>query len=142
LTIPPSEHPRPSLARVLDPEAARERLEERKARFEQMAAQTQAMAERMQQLSATVTDPNGIVAVRVDSTGNLTGIELSARMHRTSPEVVSRTIMETIAEARNRIVEQTQEVVAETVGADSETGKAVTASLQERLASDTEGEWQ
>lgn len=124
--------------RLLDPEAARAMLEERKARFEQMAAQSQAMAEQMSQLTVTVTDQNELVTVAVDSTGNLTGIQLSARIQRTHPEVVSRTIMETIGEAKRRIIEQTQEVIAATVGADSETGKAVAASLKERFDSGAE----
>ncbi len=124
--------------RLLNPEATRAMLEERKARFEQMAAQTQAMAEQMNQLTVTVTDPNELVSVAVDSTGNLTGIQLSARIQRTNPDVVSRTIMETIAEAKRRIIEQTQAVIADTVGADSETGKAVAASLKARFDSDTE----
>jgi DNA-binding protein YbaB len=104
-----------------------------------MAAQTQAMADQMKQLTVTVTDPNELVAVAVDSSGNLTGLQLSARIQRTSPDVVARTIMETIAEAKRRIIEQTQEVIAATVGADSETGKAVAASLKERLDADSEG---
>ncbi|THV40807.1 YbaB/EbfC family nucleoid-associated protein [Glycomyces buryatensis] len=127
---------------MLNPEAARARLEERKARFEQMASQTQAMAEQMKALSVTVSDSNGLITVKVDSTGNLTGIELSDRTRRVTPDVVSRTIMETIAEAKRRIVEQTGEVIAATVGADSETGKAVAASLKQRLDSDAEGQRQ
>jgi len=138
LTTPDPAALRQTLGRVLDPAAARERLEERKAKFERMAEQTQQMAEQMKQLSVILTDPNGIVTVAVDSTGGLSAIELSARIQRMHPEFVSRTIMETIAEAKLRIVEQTQEVIAATVGADSETGKAVAASLRERLAADME----
>lgn len=130
----------PGLPRTLDAEAARARLEERRARFEQMAAQTQAMADQMQSLSATATDPNGLVTVHVDSTGNLTGIELTARTQRVRPEVVSRTIMDTLAEAKRRIVEQTGDVIAGTVGADSATGKAVAANLKERFGSDEDEE--
>lgn len=138
MTTPDPAALRQTLGRVLDPAAARDRLEERKAKFERMAEQTQQMAEQMKQLSVILTDPNGIVTVAVDSTGNLSGIELSARIQRTHPEVVSRTIMETIAEAKRRIIEQTQVVIADTVGADSETGKAVAASLKERFDSDTD----
>lgn len=130
----------PGLPRTLDMEATRARLEERKARFEQMAAQTQAMADQMKSLSATVSDPNGLVTVKVDSTGNLTGIELSARTQRVQPDVVSRAIMDTLAEAKRRITDQTGEVIAATVGADSETGKAVAANLKERFGSSEDQE--
>jgi DNA-binding protein YbaB len=90
----------------------------------------------------TVTDPNGIVTVRIDANGSLTGIELSPRIHRTSPDVVSHTIMEILAEAKRRLLEQTGDVIDETIGAESETGKAVTQHLRERLGTDETGEWQ
>jgi DNA-binding protein YbaB len=128
--------------RALDPVAIRARLEERQARFAAMAAQTQEMAERLKDLSATVTDPNGLVTVKVDANGSLTGIELSPRIQRTSPGVVSSTIMETLAEAKRRLFGQTGEVIAETIGTDSETGKAVTQHLRERFGTDETGEWQ
>lgn len=121
-------------------EAARARLEERRARFEQMAAQTQAMADQMKSLSATASDPNGLVTVKVDSTGNLTDIELSARTQRVTPDVVSRAIMDTLAEAKRRITDQSGEVIAATVGSDSETGKAVAANLKERFGSSEDEE--
>lgn len=130
----------PGLPRTLDMEGARARLEERRLRFEEMAAQTQAMADQMQVLRASATDPNGLVTVSVDSTGNLTGIELSARSQRVQPEAVSRAIMDTVAEAKRRIAEQTGEVIAATVGADSETGKAVAANLKARFGSNEEQE--
>jgi DNA-binding protein YbaB len=117
-------------------------LEERQARFAAMAASTNEMAERLKGLSVMVTDPNEIVTVAVDANGTLTGIELSTRIQRTSPDVVSYTIMETLAEAKRRILEQTGEVIAETIGADSETGKAVTQNLRERFGTDETGEWQ
>jgi DNA-binding protein YbaB len=128
--------------RALDPAAIIARLEERQARFAAMATQTQEMAERLKELSVTVADPNGLVTVRVDANGSLTGIELSPRIQRTSPDVVSHTIMETLAEAKSRLLEQTGEVISDTIGADSETGKAVTQNLRERFGADETGAWQ
>jgi hypothetical protein len=72
----------------------------------------------------------------------LTGIELSPRIQRTSPDVVSHTIMVTLAEAKRRLLEHTGQVIAETIGADSETGKAVTQNLRERFGADETGAWQ
>lgn len=120
-------------------EDAVSRLEERRERYAQMAAATQDMAARMQALTATASDANGLATVTVDSGGGLVAAEFAARIQRTAPEAVSRALMEALAEAKRRIVDQTQEVVAQTVGADSETGRAVTQSLRERLAAPGEG---
>lgn len=121
------------------PEDAVARLEERRARYEQMAAATRDMAARMQTLTATASDANGLATVTVDSGGGLVAAEFSARIQRTAPDAVSRALMEALAEAKRRIVEATQVVVAETVGADSDTGRAVTQSLHDRLAAPEEG---
>jgi DNA-binding protein YbaB len=102
------------------------RLEERRAAFERTVAATQEMATRMQALTATASDANGIVTVTVNAEGGLLGAEFSARMQRTVPEAVSRALMEALAEAKRRIAGQTQEVIADTVGADS--GGAATTS--------------
>ena len=122
--------------RITDPEAAIARLEERRARFQQAAAATQDMAARMQALRATASDANGLATVTVDSGGALIGAEFSSRISRTAPEAVSRALMEALAKAKYRIMEQTEAVIADTVGADSETGIAVAQSLRARLGSE------
>ena len=58
---------------------------------------------------------------------------MHAHINRTAPEAVSRALMEALAQAKLRVAAQTQEVIAETVGADSETGRAVAQDLQARL---------
>jgi DNA-binding protein YbaB len=119
--------------RVLSGEDAIARLQERQAAFERTVAATQEMATRMQALTATASDPNGLATVTVDSSGVLLKADFSARIQRTAPEAVSRALMEALAGAKQRVAAQTQEVIAETVGADSDTGRAVAQDLQARL---------
>jgi DNA-binding protein YbaB len=119
--------------RVLSGEDAIARLQERQAAFERTVAATQEMATRMQALTATASDPNGLATVTVDSSGVLLKADFSARIQRTAPEAVSRALMEALSGAKQRVAAQTQEVIAETVGADSDTGRAVAQDLQARL---------
>src|SRR5690606_1725682 len=65
---------------VLDPEGARERLAAWKGRIDQLAANTKAMSDRLQQLQETVADPRGLAKVTVDSTGSLIGLQLTSRI--------------------------------------------------------------
>jgi DNA-binding protein YbaB len=119
--------------RVLSGEDAVARLQERQAAFQKTVAATQEMATRMRTLTATASDANGLTTVTVDSSGVLLKADFSARIQRTTPDAVSRALMEALAYAKQRVAEQTQEVIAETVGADSETGRAVAEDLQARL---------
>jgi DNA-binding protein YbaB len=119
--------------RVLSGDDAVARLQERQAAFQRTVAATQEMATRMQALTATASDANGLVTVAVDSGGVLLKADFSARIQRTAPEAVSRALMEALAQAKQRVAAQTQEVIADTVGADSETGRAVAQDLQTRL---------
>jgi DNA-binding protein YbaB len=119
--------------RVLSGDDAVARLQERQEAFQRTVAATQEMATRMRTLTAAASDANGLVTVTVDSSGVLLNAEFSARINRTAPEAVSRALMEALAQAKQRVAAQTQEVIAETVGADSETGRAVAQDLQARL---------
>lgn len=119
--------------RVLSGDDAVARIQERQAAFQKTVAATQEMATRMRTLAATASDANGLATVTVDSSGVLLKAEFSARIQRTAPEAVSRALMEALAHAKQRVAAQTQEVIADTVGADSATGRAVAQDLQARL---------
>jgi DNA-binding protein YbaB len=119
--------------RVLSGEDAVARLQERQAAFQRTMAATQEMASRMGSLSATARDSNSLVTVTVDSNGVLLDAAFSARIQRTAPEAVSRALMEALAAAKQNIAGQSRQIITETVGADSETGRAVAQDLQARL---------
>ncbi|MDA1359294.1 YbaB/EbfC family nucleoid-associated protein [Glycomyces luteolus] len=119
--------------RVLSGDDAVARLHERQAAFQKTVAATQEMATRMRTLTATASDANGLATVTVDSSGVLLKAEFTARIQRTAPDAVSRALMEALANAKQRVAAQTEEVIADTVGADSETGRAVAQELNTRL---------
>lgn len=84
---------------IPDPESSRDRLQAWKGRIDQLAADMQAMSDRMQTLRVTVSDPNHMVSVTVDSTGSLLDLQLTERSRRVEIGAVSGVIMETIREA-------------------------------------------
>ncbi|EID55767.1 YbaB/EbfC family nucleoid-associated protein [Saccharomonospora xinjiangensis] len=120
---------------ILDPDGARERLAAWKGRIDKLAADTQTMSARLQEVRVTVADPGGLVEVTIDSTGALVDLTLTNRMESTKPDVVSRTIMETLAEARNQLADRSQEIIAETVGTESPAARAIAESVGKHLRS-------
>ncbi|MFL6140597.1 MAG: YbaB/EbfC family nucleoid-associated protein [Labedaea sp.] len=125
---------------ILDPDGAREHLAAWKDRIDTMAQDTEAMRQRLQGLSVTASDPNGLAEVSIDSTGALVGLRLTERIGRVAPEVVAQTIMATLGEARTELADQAQEVIADTVGTESVAARAIAESVDHHLRRDLAGE--
>lgn len=126
--------------KILDPDGARAHLAAWKGRIDKMAQETEAMRQRLQELRVTARDPNGLAEVSVDSTGTLVGLKLTDRIVQVTPDVVARTIMTTLGEARNRLADQSREVIEETVGKDSPAARAIAESVDHHLRRDLAGE--
>jgi len=107
-------------------DAARQRLDEWKARMESHAADLAAANEELASVKATYQDPNGVVTITVDSSGNLTDLVLSTRVQRQAPEETARQIKDALAAAKRQAAQLTSEVAARRFGADSPTTKALT----------------
>ncbi|GAA3353420.1 MULTISPECIES: YbaB/EbfC family nucleoid-associated protein [Saccharopolyspora] len=120
---------------VLDPDAARERLAAWRQRAEQVAANTQAMSERIGEIRVTAGDPQGLAQVTVDSTGSMVDLRLTDEIKRKSPDVVSRAVLAALAAARNQAADRSQEIVTDTLGADSAAGQEIAQRLGDRLRS-------
>ncbi|MDA3648846.1 YbaB/EbfC family nucleoid-associated protein [Saccharopolyspora indica] len=125
---------------ILDPDGARERLAAWKDRIEKLAADTKTMSDRLQEVRVTTTDPKGLVELTIDSTGALVDIKLTSKMERTAPDVVSRTIMETLAQAKNQLADRSQEIIADTVGTESAAARAISESVGNHLRTDEPAE--
>ncbi|MER7012833.1 YbaB/EbfC family nucleoid-associated protein [Saccharopolyspora sp. NPDC000359] len=125
---------------ILDPDGARERLAAWKDRIEKLAADTRTMSDRLQEVRVTATDPKGLVELTIDSTGALVDIKLTSKMERTAPDVVSRTIMETLAQAKNQLADRSQEIIADTVGTESAAARAISESVGNHLRTSPEEE--
>jgi hypothetical protein len=63
----------------------------------------------------------------------LTGLELDDRVQRLRGRELARAIMSTMRRAQTGLTHQVAEAVGETVGADSETGRAVLESFAQRF---------
>jgi DNA-binding protein YbaB len=118
---------------ILDPDAARERVAAWKGRIDKLAADTQAMSDRLQQVRVTASDPGGLAEVTVDSTGALVGLRLTDRIQRTAPDAVAQAVMSLLQQARGQVASQSQEVIAETMGSDSAAGRAIAEQVGRHL---------
>jgi DNA-binding protein YbaB len=107
------------------PEESRERLTALKDKIDQLAAYTQVMSDRMQDLRVTMSDPNHMVTVTGDSSGGLLDLQLSERSRRVELQHVSQTIMDTIRQAKAQVAEQAKEIIESTLGGDSAAGRAL-----------------
>ena len=126
--------------RMLDPEGSRERLEAWKGRIDQLAADTKAMSDQLEGLRVTLSDAGGVVKVTVDSTGNLLDLSLTDRIKRLSPDVVSRTVMETIREAKRRVAERSTEIIETTLGTESPAARAIAERVRDQLSAEADPE--
>jgi DNA-binding protein YbaB len=121
---------------ILDPDSARERLTAWKGRIDKLAADTKAMSDRLQSVRVTASDPTGLAEVTIDSTGALVDLRLTERIQRVAPAVVARTIMDTIGDARNKLAQRSQEIIADTVGTESPAARAIADSVGRHLRGD------
>ncbi|MFI5936279.1 YbaB/EbfC family nucleoid-associated protein [Actinoplanes sp. NPDC051494] len=110
-----------------------DRIDQWERGFIERAAQAKALAARTAELSATVRAPGGLVEVTVGADGQITRLRLDEEIRRQSASTTEQQIMAAIRAAQLDLIRQYGEVIAETVGAESETGRAVLAGLAERL---------
>jgi len=96
------------------------------------------LEDRLAALSATATDEDGVVTVTVGSSGLVTGLRLDDRVRQLSGATISDEILRTMRRAQAALADQVAVAVDETVGADTEDGRAVLDRLTERLLGDPE----
>lgn len=113
--------------------AALERIDVWERSLARRAEQAQELARRTSELSATARSRDGLVEVTLDAEGRVVRIHLDERTRQQSAQTTSRTLMETVRAANSLLFKQLQEITAETVGGDSETGRMLLAGLRRRL---------
>lgn len=111
-----------------------ERIDQWEHGFAERAAQAKLLAERTAGLSATAREADGLVEVTIGSNGQLTDLWLDEQIRAQPAATTARQILTAVRAAKSSLIRQYGEVTAETVGADSETGLAVLAGLNARLA--------
>jgi DNA-binding protein YbaB len=121
---------------ILDPDGAQSYLRGWKSRVERMAADTQAMSERLGRLRVRGTDENDLVEVTIDSNGGLAGIRFTPRIQRVAPEAVEQAVMAAMRSARLTAARQAREIIAETMGPDSVAAQTIAARIERQLTDD------
>ena len=116
-----------------DPDAAQEWLRSWTAQVSEQARATAELSDRVAAVTATAESPDRLVRVTVNATGALTGLELDDRVQRLSGADLARIIMATVARAHARITDQVTAAVRDTVGVDTETGRAIIDSYDRRF---------
>jgi hypothetical protein len=91
------------------------------------------LADRVATLAASAAGGDGAVRVTVASSGVLTGLELDDRVQRLTGAELAGEILRTMRRAQSRLTDRVAVAVEETVGAGTETGKAVLDSFSQRF---------
>jgi hypothetical protein len=112
-------------------EAAR-LVDDWRAGFEARAAQARALAARLGALTATARSDDRLVSVTVGSTGAITDLELAEEIRQRPAAETARAVLAVMRAAQASLTDAATTVTAETVGAESETGRAVIASYVSR----------
>jgi CheY-like chemotaxis protein len=89
------------------------------------------LATRLAALSVSAESRDGLVTVTVSSSG-LTGLELAEGIRQRPASETADAIIATLRAAQEQLTKAATTVTEETVGADSDTGRAVIAAYQAR----------
>lgn len=111
------------------------RIDEWEHALQRRAEQAQSLTQRTEGLSATARSDDRLVEVTVSSNGQLLDLRLDEDIRHQSAATTAREILATLRRARTDLLRQFDEATAETVGADSETGRALMRSIRARLDS-------
>jgi DNA-binding protein YbaB len=118
-----------------DLDEAERLVDDWQAGFEERAAQARALSARLGSLTATATSEDELVTVTVGASGTVADLELEEGIRDRPAAETARAILATLRAAQASLTKAATEATAETVGADSETGKAVIASYVARQGS-------
>ncbi|MEV4349514.1 YbaB/EbfC family nucleoid-associated protein [Actinoplanes sp. NPDC049596] len=111
-------------------EAAEQMVDDWQEGFERRAAQARELAARMEGLRATGRSPDGLVEVTVGRAGELTGLHLDEDIRRQPASTTEREILAAVSAARTALAEKVRHAVDDTLGADTESGRAILAGYE------------
>lgn len=117
-----------------DWEVAERRIDQWQEGIEQRAAAVRRLSGRLAQLSARASSADGQVEVTVGPTGQVTELRLDEQIRERPASTTADQILATIQAAARELTRLAGAATEETVGLDSETGRAIVASYAGRLA--------
>lgn len=112
--------------------AAEEWVDQWTASIAARADQARQLSDRVSRLSATATSSDGAIEVTVGAQGSITDLRLQEEVRRWPVEQIAADILATIKDAQRAMSGRIATAVEETIGADTESGKAIIAGLKER----------
>lgn len=121
-----------------DSDAAQEMLHSWTAALSTRAQAAAALSDRVATIEASATGAGGAVRVTVAASGALMDLRLDDRVQRIRGAELASIIMATIARAQAGLTEEVSRAVHDTVGTDSETGRAVTDTFARRFPRPTD----
>ena len=113
-----------------DFEDAQRLIEDWQAGIEARASQARAFSARLLGLDASAESEDGLVKLTVASTGVVIRLELAEGIRGRPAAETAQEIMTTLRTARESLATAVTEAAAETVGAESATGRAVIAAYR------------
>ncbi|GIF26122.1 hypothetical protein BJ973_003392 [Actinoplanes tereljensis] len=119
-----------------DVDAAEAWLDSWVAGVDARAASAVELSRRVAALTGEARSSDEYLHVTVGSTGQLAHLEIDDRARQRSGAELSRDIMALVHQAQAQLAARVAEQVGETVGADTETGRAVIGSFAERFPED------
>lgn len=120
-------------ADISSPADARTALADWKERADQRAAEAIAAAEAVQELTAVGQDANGVVAVKLNSSGAVIEVQFSTDMQRMQPRHAERQFMEAYQNAGKALMRAAQAAVSERLPDSSPTARALVDSIKMRF---------
>ncbi|MEV4823878.1 YbaB/EbfC family nucleoid-associated protein [Micromonospora sp. NPDC049275] len=108
------------------------------AGISERAARAQELSDRVAAMSATAEGADGAVQVTVAASGAMTDLRLDHRVLSWRADEIAAEVLAVMRRAQGRLAPQVAEAAAETVGADSETARAVVGSYESRFPEVTE----
>jgi DNA-binding protein YbaB len=118
---------------IHSPEDAQSALADWKARADRMAADAVAASEAVQAVTAVGRDANGVVAVTLDSTGAITGVQFAPEFQRMQLRHAERQFMEAYGNAGRVLLDNARAAVEERLEPGSPTARALVDSLRMRF---------
>jgi hypothetical protein len=120
-------------ANIASPGDARAALADWKERADKRAADAIAASEAVQAVTAIGADDNGIVNVKLDSSGAIVQVAFSPEIRRLQPIHLERQFMQAYENAGMALLEAAKAAVEERLSSESLTAKALVDSIRMRF---------
>jgi hypothetical protein len=119
--------------------AAGRRVDDWQAGLELRAERARRLSGELARLSATAVSEDGLVEVTVGPSGQVLDLRLADGIRQQRATTTSRQVLATIRAAHEELLRLAEAATAGTVGADSDTGRAVMASLTRQFGTGEQG---